>query len=53
LRTGSISISDDAPGSPQTVSLSGTGTGPAVSLSPTSLTFGGQFVGTSSLPRVG
>src|SRR5690348_13026267 len=47
-RTGALSISDDAADSPQTVSLSGTGTQPAVSLSPPSLTFGGQAVGTTS-----
>jgi phospholipase C len=50
-RTASVSIADNAPGSPQTVSLTGTGTsggGPAVTLSPTSLTFAEQTVGTSS-----
>jgi probable HAF family extracellular repeat protein len=36
-RTGTLSITDNAPGSPQTVSLSGTGTD--VELSPTSLRF--------------
>jgi hypothetical protein len=41
-----MNITDNASGSPQTVSLSGTGTGPVVSLSPTSLTFGSQAVGT-------
>jgi hypothetical protein len=45
-RTASVSITDNASGSPQTVSLSGTGAGPVVSLSPTSLTFGSQAVGT-------
>ena len=38
--TASVSITDNAAGSPQSVSLSGTGTGPAVGLSPTSLNFG-------------
>jgi hypothetical protein len=47
-RTGTLSITDNAAGSPQTVSLTGTGTAPAVTLSPTSLTFGNQKVGTSS-----
>ena len=46
--TASVSISDNASGSPQTVSLSGTGTASAVSLSATSLTFGSQSVGTTS-----
>jgi len=49
-RTASVSISDDAAGSPQTIGLTGTGTTPApvVSLSPASLTFGNQPVGTTS-----
>ena len=47
-RSASLSITDNAPGSPQTVSLSGTGTGPAVTLTPTSLVFGVQTIGTSS-----
>ncbi|MGA7221073.1 MAG: choice-of-anchor D domain-containing protein [Candidatus Sulfotelmatobacter sp.] len=47
--TGTVSIADNASGSPQTVGLTGTGTGaPAVSLSPTSLTFTIQAVDTSS-----
>jgi hypothetical protein len=45
-RTASVSIADNAPGSPQTVSLTGTGT--AVSVTPTSLSFGSQTVGTTS-----
>jgi hypothetical protein len=36
---GTLSITDDAPGSPQTVSLSGTGTTTVVELAPTHLTF--------------
>lgn len=44
-RTGTLSISDDAPGSPQTVSLHGTGTD--VELNPTSLSFGTLKVGLS------
>ncbi|HEV2492095.1 MAG TPA: choice-of-anchor D domain-containing protein [Terriglobia bacterium] len=49
-RSASVSIADNAPGSPQAVSLSGTGTAPApaVTLSPTSLTFNSQLVGTTS-----
>jgi hypothetical protein len=46
-RTASLSIADNASGSPQTASLSGTGTVPAVSLSPVSLSFGNQSVGTA------
>jgi VCBS repeat-containing protein len=37
--------------SPQSVSLSGTGQAPLVSLSPTSLTFSGQTVSTQSAPQ--
>jgi len=47
-RTASVSITDNASGSPQTVSLSGTGTAAAVSLSPASLAFGTQPVGMTS-----
>jgi hypothetical protein len=47
-RTASVSITDNASGSPQTVSLSGTGTAVVVSLSPTSLAFGNQPVGMTS-----
>ncbi len=47
-RTGTVSVTDNAPGSPQTVSLTGTGIAPAVSLSPTSLTFPTQLVSTTS-----
>jgi hypothetical protein len=38
--TASVSITDNASGSPQSVSLSGTGTAPVASVSPTSLAFG-------------
>jgi len=50
LRTATLSISDNASGSPHTVALSGTGTGtgPGVSLAPPSLSFGNQLVGTTS-----
>lgn len=49
-RTATLSISDNAQGSPQTVVLSGTGSGgtPVVSVSPTSLTFADQLAGSSS-----
>src|SRR5206468_3251748 len=43
-RTGTLTVTDSANNSPQTASLSGTGTtAPAVSLSPTSLSFGNQL----------
>ena len=47
-RAASVSISDDAPGAPHTVALSGTGTAPGVTLDPSSLSFGSQLVGTTS-----
>ena len=49
-RTASVTITDNAAGSPQTIGLSGTGlaSGPNATRSPTSLTFATQFVGTSS-----
>jgi two-component sensor histidine kinase len=50
-RTASVSITDNASGSPQTVSLSGTGTAALVSLSATSLAFGNQPIDVSSTAR--
>ncbi|HEV2494752.1 MAG TPA: choice-of-anchor D domain-containing protein [Terriglobia bacterium] len=48
-RTGTLTITDNAGGSPQTVGLTGTGAGgPAASLSPASLTFNSQNIGTTS-----
>ena len=47
-RNGSLVVSDDAPGSPQSVALSVTGTQPQASVSPTSLSFGSVVVGPGS-----
>ena len=47
-RAGTLTIADDAVGSPHSVSLTGVGTGPGVSLSPSGLDFGGQIVEGSS-----
>jgi hypothetical protein len=49
-RTASLTITDGAPGSPQSVPLHGFGvtSGPNATLSPTSLTFATQLVGTAS-----
>jgi len=47
-RTGTMSITDNAAGSPQSVALSGTGVVSTVSLSASSLNFSGQIVGSSS-----
>jgi hypothetical protein len=46
---GSLSITDNAPLSPQTVSLTGTGT--YVEFNPSTFNFGNQPVGTKSLPK--
>ena len=50
-RAASIQVSDNAADSPESVSLAGTGTAPAVSLSPASLTFGSQLTGSSSAAK--
>jgi hypothetical protein len=47
-RSGSITVTDSAPGSPHVISLIGTGLVPHVSLSPNPLAFTSQAVGTSS-----
>ena len=47
-RSAAVTISDAAPGSPQVVTLTGTGTNPTVSLSSTALAFGNQNLGTTS-----
>jgi hypothetical protein len=49
--TGSISVTDNATNSPQTVSLTGTGLAP-VTLSPTTLAFGGETVGSTSAAKI-
>jgi len=48
--TGTLTITDNASNSPQTVSLNGTGV-LAATLNPTSLTFPNQAIGTASLPK--
>ncbi len=48
-QTGTLTVVDDAPNSPQAVALSGTGT--VVTFSPSSLNFGTQTKGTSSPPQ--
>ena len=49
IRTGDVTITDDAANSPQVIALTGTGT--FVQLTPSSLDFGGQRVGTISRPQ--
>ncbi len=50
-RTSTVSVSDNAAGSPQSVPLSGTGVAPAVTVSTASLSFAGVLVGKSSTPQ--
>jgi hypothetical protein len=49
--SGALTITDAAVGSPQNVSLTGEGVAPNVLLSPNSLTFSAQTVGTTSAPQ--
>jgi hypothetical protein len=49
-RSASISISDNAAGNPHSMSLTGTATQAAVSLSPSTVNFANQLVGTASAP---
>jgi hypothetical protein len=50
-RTGALTVTDNAAGRPQSIALNGTGTPPPVTLTPPSLTFASQQVGTSSSPQ--
>ena len=53
LRSGTVTVTDDAPGSPHVVTLSGTGTlPPAASVTPSSLDFAGVRVGQTSAAQV-
>jgi hypothetical protein len=50
-RTATLSVADDAPGSPHTVDLSGTGTQSVLAASPGGVGYGSQTVGTTTPPR--
>jgi hypothetical protein len=50
-QTGTLTVTDDANNSPQSVALSGTGLTPVVSLSALSLTFAAQALSTESAPQ--
>ena len=50
-RTATVSIFDNAPGSPQQVTLTGTGTGPVIRFTPDSLQFANVPAGTTSAPQ--
>jgi hypothetical protein len=47
-RSGTLTITDSASNSPQTVSLTGTGTAPVIGVSSNALTFSAQVLGSSS-----
>ncbi len=47
-RTGSLTITDSATGSPQSITLSGTGTAATLTFAPSSLTLPSQFLATTS-----
>jgi hypothetical protein len=51
-RTASLAVSDTAPGTPQLANLAGTGLGPIASLSPSTVNFAAQAVGTTSTGQV-
>lgn len=52
IRTAALSVSDNAPNSPQTVSLTGVGVLPSVMISPRRLTFPIQVVFTTSAAQI-
>jgi len=51
-RSATVSVPDNASNSPQTVALSGTGVSATVTISPRSLTFADQLIGTTSGQQV-
>lgn len=50
-RTGTITITDSAPGSPHTINLLGTTLVPQVDIRPTQLSFASELVGSTSSPQ--
>jgi Abnormal spindle-like microcephaly-assoc'd, ASPM-SPD-2-Hydin/Beta-propeller repeat len=50
-KSASLSLTDNASGSPQTIFLTGTAVAPAITLSASSLTFSAQPAGTASTPQ--
>ena len=50
-RSAAVSVTDNATGSPQKVTLSGTGLAPAVTFSPQYLNFGDQQIGGTTAPQ--
>src|SRR5205807_854317 len=50
--SGSVSLVSDAPNSPSTIALSGTGVQPQLSITPASVTFGNAVVGTTNTQTI-
>ena len=50
-RTGTLTVVDNAPGSPHTVPLAGFGSGAVLTTTPTSVSFGNQAINTTSTSR--
>jgi len=50
-RTGTLIVTENVAGSPDTIPLTGTGVAPVLTLNPTSLDFGPQAVGTTSAAK--
>ena len=50
-RTATINVADNAPNSPQHVALTGSVTQAGISITPSSINFGGQLAGTSGQPQ--
>jgi len=50
-KSAAVTVTDNVGGSPQQISLAGASISAALSLSPTSVSFPSQFVGTSGLPQ--
>ncbi|HET9792377.1 MAG TPA: choice-of-anchor D domain-containing protein, partial [Candidatus Angelobacter sp.] len=50
-RNGAVTMVDNAAGTPHVVTLQGTGIGPATTLGRTTVTFAGQFTGTTSVAQ--
>ncbi|HXJ91937.1 MAG TPA: choice-of-anchor D domain-containing protein [Terriglobia bacterium] len=50
-KTATVVVTDNAPNSPQSITLTGTATGPLASLSPASIAFGNQAVNSTSAAK--
>jgi hypothetical protein len=51
VRSGTLTVTENAAGSPQLIPLAGTGVAPILTINPTSLSFGSQAVGTTSAAK--